>query len=545
MKLVWLDLNASYAHSSLALPAIHAQAGPEEETITWHRVQATLHSPVGSVTEEIIREKPDVLAATSWLFTHELLLKIVARVKVVLPECLLVLGGPEMLGNNENYLRRHPFINAVFRGEGEVEFHRWLRLCRQPELWGEISGLCWIDNMDTYRDNGCARVNDFAGLQPPEESRFFDWSKPFVQLETTRGCYNTCAFCVSGREKPVRTISLEQVKSRLQQIREKGIKEVRLLDRTFNAQAVRTRKMLSLFREYGEMRFHLEIHPGILSDELIDLLESMPSGMLHIEAGIQSLREEVLKQSQRLGDMQNALNGLEKLSSIPSLVVHADLIAGLPGYAYAELFEDLRLLMEFGPEEIQLELLKVLPGTLMKDCAKEWGLHYAPDPPYEVLQTSAISVAELQRSRTLSRVIDGYYNTAVWQAVIRKLNALHPDFLSAFHTWLAEKSMLDQPLSLEKRGLLLYDFCKSFYPHALDDISVAWIRAGIPFTKEPGGRLISWKSSLPEELTLLDGEYREGLRFYLLRGDCADYYFGFDRAVSPSKPVFVAMFKTV
>ena len=29
----------------------------------------------------------------------------------------------------------------------------------------------------------------FSELVPPEKSRFFNWSKPFVQLETTRGSF--------------------------------------------------------------------------------------------------------------------------------------------------------------------------------------------------------------------------------------------------------------------------------------------------------------------------------------------------------------------
>lgn len=85
-----------------------------------------------------------------------------------------------------------------------------------------------------YHDNGIARVMNFAHLIPPEKSSFFNWSKPFVQLETTRGCFNTCAFCVSGGEKPVRTLPIETIRERLMEIHRHGIKNVRVLDRTFN-----------------------------------------------------------------------------------------------------------------------------------------------------------------------------------------------------------------------------------------------------------------------------------------------------------------------
>ena len=138
---------------------------------------------------------------------------------------------------------------------------------------------------------------NFSELVPPEESRFFNWSKPFVQLETTRGCFNTCAFCVSGGEKPVRTLSLEATRKRLDVIHQHGIKNVRVLDRTFNYNNKRAKELLNLFREYPDICFHLEIHPALLSDELKRELATLPKGLLHLEAGIQSLGKTCLNKA--------------------------------------------------------------------------------------------------------------------------------------------------------------------------------------------------------------------------------------------------------
>ena len=168
MKLVWLDLNSSYAHSSLALPAIHAQGIEQNKEVEWIKVSATINSNVGSVVAEIVRDAPDILAATAWLFTQEVLLKIVGRVKALLPHCVVMLGGPEMLGNNENYLRRYPFVNCVFRGEGELEFHKWLRVWGDREQWENVTGLCWLDDEGVYHDGGLAKVEAFDRLEIPE-----------------------------------------------------------------------------------------------------------------------------------------------------------------------------------------------------------------------------------------------------------------------------------------------------------------------------------------------------------------------------------------
>ena len=411
MKILWIDLNSSYAHSSLALPALHAQIA-DDTSIEWASVSATINENIGTIVEEAYRHKPDILAATAWLFNHEQLLHITSRLKALLPETCLILGGPEFLGDNEFFLRKNPFVNCVFRGEGEEAFPRWLSCWNHPEQWNTISGLCFLDSDAQYRDNGTARVLNFSGLIPPEKSRFFNWSKPFVQLETTRGCFNTCAFCVSGGEKPIRTLSIDSIRRRLQIIHEHGIKNVRVLDRTFNYNARRAKELLQLFLEFPDIRFHLEIHPALLSEELKEELRRLPQGLLHLEAGIQSLREPVLKQSRRMGKLSDALAGLEFLCSLPNMETHADLIAGLPLYHLNEIFEDVYTLAGYNAGEIQLESLKLLPGTEMRRQAETLGIHYSPFPPYEVLETNEISVGELQTARQLSRLLDGFYNDA-------------------------------------------------------------------------------------------------------------------------------------
>ena len=542
MKLVWLDLNSSYAHSSLALPAIHAQGIEQNKEVEWIKVSATINSNVGSVVAEIVRDAPDILAATAWLFTHEVLLKIVGRVKALLPHCVVMLGGPEMLGNNENYLRRYPFVNCVFRGDGELEFHKWLRVWGDREQWENVTGLCWLDDEGVYHDGGLAKVEAFDRLEIPERSPFFDWTKPFVQLETTRGCFNTCAFCVSGAEKPVRMLSVESVRERLQLIREHGIRDIRLLDRTFNGNSRRAIALLNLFREFaGEMRFHLEIHPALLPDEIRELIKELPEGLLHLEAGIQSLKEEVLNACHRLGDLNAALDGLRYLSSLPNIVVHADLIAGLPLYTLSQMREDVRTLVSFGTKEIQLELLKLLPGTLMRQKASELGIVFSPDVPYEVLRTNEMSVEDLREARLLSRLIDGFYNAIAWQQVTRELILYSEDFLSRFQSWLEERELLEQPLSLEKRGMLLYDFCEVYYPKFLSSIIVSWVLAGIPLAKEPSKKIRPWTIALPEDIRVLQGEYSEMMRLYYMSDHEKEYWFGFDRAKSASKPLFMAI----
>ena len=123
MKLLWLDLNSSYAHSSLALPALHAQIA-DDTTIEWCIVSATINENTGMVVSRIHKHRPDIIAATNWLFNHEQLLHIISRAKALLPHCCIVLGGPDFLtGVNRLYSwklpevvsTRVPFASAVVK----------------------------------------------------------------------------------------------------------------------------------------------------------------------------------------------------------------------------------------------------------------------------------------------------------------------------------------------------------------------------------------------------------------------------------------------
>ncbi len=541
MKLLWLDLNSSYAHSSLALPALHAQV-MDQTSIEWEVVPATINEYIGTTVNEVVRRRPDLIAATCWLFNHDVLLQILARVKTLLPQSTVILGGPEFLGDNETFIRQHTFIDAVFRGEGEESFAQWLPLWNMPDRWESIPGLCYQLPSGSYLDGGKAKAGVFSGLKNPEASPFFRWDKPFVQLETTRGCFNTCAFCVSGGENPVQTIDIETIEQRLTEIHRQGIKNVRLLDRTFNYNVKRAKELLNLFRKFPDICFHLEIHPALLSDPLKEALQALPKGLLHLEAGIQSLREPVLQASRRAGELSKALEGLRFLCSLDTMETHADLIAGLPLYHLSEIFEDVHTLAGYGCGEIQLESLKLLPGTEMRRRAGELSIRYSPYPPYEVLQTNEITPDELQTARQLSRLLDGFYNAPAWRSVTRTLMLDNAGFLQEFLTHLIQGNLIDQPLSLEKRGLVLYDFCKKNYPAYTTHVTLAWIEAGMSLKKTPAEKVVTKRQLPPSDWEVIYGTYKDTLRLCYLPAEeeGKGYWFGYESEIQKAEPVFKA-----
>jgi hypothetical protein len=267
---------------------------------------------------------------------------------------------------------------------------------------------------------------------------------------------------------------------------------------------------------------------------------------LHLEAGIQSLDSGVLAASGRKGSLQSSLDGLKYLASLPNVEVHADLIAGLPEYSLDMLCNDISKLVSIGVDELQIESLKVLPGTKMRECADDLGLKYSPLPPYEVLKTPVMVPCELKSAMQLSRTIDLYYNAEIWQKVIRGLVCSNPEFLKEFTRHLKEMMVLDSPISLERRGVILFEYCRRYHPERLSEVSLAWIQGGFSLKKEPAGNIIKIKhldSFLEKtdcEMRCHYGEPSQTYRYYLYTSKERRFMFGYDAETHQPAPVFMA-----
>lgn len=543
MNITWLDINASYSHSSLALPALEAQLDDEVRNKTNFRVvSGTIKSNIDSIIEELIYTNPQYILATGWLFNIEYIISVLSKACALFPNMRVVLGGPEFLGNNEDFLRRNRFVTSVFKGEGEEIFNDFIEIIStnpSSKEWLGLEGFEYIDANGGYISKESVTAKKFVNLVPPEESEFYRWDKAFVQLETSRGCFNSCRFCVSGIDSsPIKDIPVETIRKRLEKIESKGIREIRILDRTFNGNASRAIEMLNMFEEFnGRLKFHLEVHPALLAPSVKDKLSKISNELLHIEAGIQSLDENVLCQCSRKGTSAKAIEGLEYLLALNKFEVHTDFIAGLPGYTFQMLLNDVKRMIAIGPHEIQLELLKLLPGTVFRDDSEYYGIRFSPIPPYEVLETDSITYKELLKCKVLSKIIEYWYNGPEWRECFRFLVNGDRNFLEELLEELSNGPFYGTLHSFESKSMLLYRFCKNAYPQFVDRISLNWLNCGLSLKKEPAEKICHWNIKDKEIIhNPLFEEVERNNSYYYFDSDNVRYWFAYNKSIDRNRP---------
>ena len=196
-----------------------------------------------------------------------------------------------------------------------------------------------------------------------------------IYYETSRGCPFSCAYCLSGQEGGVRYLPLDRVFAELDLLVAAGIRQVKLVDRTFNVEPRRTTAILRYILERhgtGQTNFHLELVAEILSEETIEILNQAPPGLFRAEIGIQSLNPPTLRAIHRRVDPVVLADRVQRLLA-PGMSVHLDLIAGLPeeGWRSCQTFD---WTYRLHPDELQLGILKLLKGSELGRKGRFWAI---------------------------------------------------------------------------------------------------------------------------------------------------------------------------
>ena len=106
--------------------------------------------------------------------------------------------------------------------------------------------------------------------------------------------------------------------------------------------------------------------------------------------------------------------------------------------------------------------------------------------------------------------------------------------------------VLDSPLSMERRGMILYEYCLKHYPDNVIDVSIAWIEAGCSLKKAPAGYITKIKNLevyLSENMSIMTINYgaaSQSHRYYLLTSSGKRILFGYDSEEHHPCPVFRA-----
>lgn len=366
--------------------------------------------------------RPDVVAATCYLWNIERTLHLLACLRKHLPHLKIILGGPEIAD-------RHPLLkprlaDALCIGEGEPIFPALLRHLREERSGPRAKKPA----VRIYRANEAPPIRLTDALPAPDHPINRPDAFGMAYLETHRGCPLRCAFCCYNlRRSHTTCLDPEEVAQRIRILRQRGAKEIRLVDPTFNAHP-RFEALLNVMAQENPDRkiaFFVEIRADTLTDDQARRLAQ--AGVTEAEVGIQSTDPAVLRILHRPLDEKKVWRGITALlrhGIKPTL----DFMYALPRQDGRDLQRSLAWLARFG-EAIHPQFLPtlLLPGTELRDRAKALGLRAQKRPPYRVLATDRLSARQLAKVEREAAELLGGFDSPTPRFVGARLSGLFPE----------------------------------------------------------------------------------------------------------------------
>ena len=410
-EIVLATLNARYIHCAFGLRYLLANMGDlQSKTVL---LEFTISQPTLEILDAILAEQPRIVGLGVYIWNVEETTRLVADLKRVRPDILVVLGGPEVSYEMEG----QPIVQLadhVIAGEADLAFAQFCQeaLSRTSDLPSRNNGLHAPD--PSRKTSTTASLPVLSDLVLPYDLYDDeDLAHRVIYVEASRGCPFTCEFCLSAIDIPVRQFPLEQFLAAMESLLHRGARQFKFVDRTFNLNLRVSKSILEFFLERFQpgLFLHFEMIPDRLPEALKDLIVRFPEGSLQIEVGIQTFNEDVCERISRHQDNELAEQNLRWLRDETGVHVHADLIVGLPGESRQSFAEGFDRLVRLGPHEIQVGILKRLRGTPITRHDDEWLMIYSPHPPYEILSNKLLDYAAIQQLRRFAKYWDALANS--------------------------------------------------------------------------------------------------------------------------------------
>ncbi|MFK5925587.1 MAG: radical SAM protein [Desulfuromusa sp.] len=453
MKTLLTTLHSKYIHASLALPCLAAYCGDACGEILIR--EYSVNEPKEVVLAQIVACGADVICFSVYLWNRVETLEIVDCLKRINSELKIVLGGPEISFEDDDFFQ-HYSVDAVICGEGEIPLQALLSNWQQGEKTTSIAGVRLPEQPE---HNGLSLLDSLDHIPSPFAAGLVDFTRGLVYYESSRGCPYTCSFCMSALDERVRSFSAERIEFDLKVLMDNRVAKIKFVDRTFNYNQQRSRDIFNFILQHNHSsHFHFEIGAHLLDDQTLELLRQVPEGMFQFEIGVQSTLPETLQNVGRKASLERLAENVRFLRANTKIHLHLDLIAGLPGEDYQQFLKSIDWVSALNAHHLQIEPVKLLPGAPLRLQAKSWGIEYDPSPPYTILKSEQLKFVDLERLRGIGRLLDLFVNSGRFSFLLQKLTKNYSRLsllLEKLDRSWRQKNLYSQSLSLAGQYLAL------------------------------------------------------------------------------------------
>lgn len=390
LKVALVCLNSKFIHTSLGIWYIKEYC--KDCNAKFFMFDTFVNRNTEDIVADILECKPDIVGFSVYIFNVEKTVEVIKQIKEA--GIKVVLGGPEATYNKDIW----KYADQIVLGEGELAWKNIL----QGDKTKIITGIPVVKPVFPYT-----------------EEYFENAENRIVYFEASRGCPFSCSYCMSCNTN-LRQFDFDEVTNQLLKFKNRDIKLIKFVDRTFNANKKYATRLIDWivenFSDDG-IRFHFEAAPELFDEPLFSAIENARKGLLQFEIGFQSFNEKSLITVNRKMNMEKSADNVKRLVDFGNCHIHTDLIVGLPYEDFDSFKKSFNSLYELNAQQLQVGFLKILKGSeLEKNLPK--GYRVNENAPYEIIESPWIDENGIKQLKSFEVAVNSVFNSHRFESII-------------------------------------------------------------------------------------------------------------------------------
>lgn len=316
--------------------------------------------------------RPDIIGIYTNLMTKLNVLESIGFIRKNFPDCSIILGGPDVRFNAENYLRGG--ADFIVMGEGELTMLELVHeLIRHSKDFSKINGIAYFQDDVFVQNPEREKLKDLDDLPVPNRKKidlhlYLDAWKNFhgknaISVSTMRGCPYTCKWCsraVYGLS--YRRRSPEKVADELLEIKTRyNPDSLWFVDDVFTI----SHKWLEKFRdELNKRGVHIPYECITRADRMNEAVVKMlkETGCFRVWIGAESGSQKVIDLMDRRVEV-NQVRSMIRLSKLFGIESGTFIMLGYPGETEQDIRETITHLKTSDPDHFTITVAYPIKGT--------------------------------------------------------------------------------------------------------------------------------------------------------------------------------------
>jgi anaerobic magnesium-protoporphyrin IX monomethyl ester cyclase len=337
------------------------------------------------LAKEAAAFKADIVALGCMTPSAYALPEVTQGIRTLLPEALIVLGGPHVAAFREEALAATS-ANLAVAGEGEIAMERILQAYLDAGDMTQIPALMRREEDGSVVTNPGTLpiIEDLDSMPMPAydliDHRKYRWCysmtavpyRNYVSLFSSRGCPYGCLYCHNVFGRKFRAHSAERIVEEIRHYKKTyHIDEIEFVDDCFNLDKKRVMAYTELLlKEIGPIKttFPNAIRGDIIDEDTAQALAQ--SGLYYSALSMESGSPRIQKLIGKNLDIEKFLKGVELFAKNGVFTVGYNML-GFPSETAEEMEQTIRIATDSYLHLASFFRMTPFPGTKMLEYAKE------------------------------------------------------------------------------------------------------------------------------------------------------------------------------